>query len=87
MPYSPLQYQNTPSAPVRRTAVIMPSDSATIDATKSILIVSGGTIVLQCSEDNGPQTFPNLPPYTELAFEVVRVLATGTTAADIRGCY
>lgn len=87
MAYNSLQYSNTPSSPVRRTTVITPSDSAAIDATKSIIIVSGGTVVLQCSEDTAPQTFANLPAWSELNFEVVKVLATGTTATDIRGCY
>lgn len=87
MPYNAIQYSNSPSAPVRRTAIITPSDSTTIDATKSLIIVSGGTVVLQCSEDSGPQTFANLPAWSELNFEVVKVLATGTTATDIRGCY
>ena len=87
MPYNAIQYTNTPSAPVRRTAVIAPSDTATIDATKSLLIVSGGTVVLQCSEDTAPQIFPNLPPYSELRFEVVKVMASGTTAQDIRAVY
>lgn len=87
MAYNSLQFSNTPSAPVRRTAVITPSDSATIDATKALLVVSGGTVVLQCSEDTAPQIFPNLPPYSELRFEVVKVMASGTTAQDIRAVY
>lgn len=87
MAYTPGYYTNTPSSPVRRSVVLIPSDSTWIDATKSLIIVSGGTVVLQCSEDTAPQTFPNLPPYAELGFEVVRVLATGTTATDIRACY
>jgi hypothetical protein len=86
MPYL-ASFPNTPAAPIRATLAITPSDSATINPTKSILVVSGGTVVLRCSEDTAPQTFPNLPAYTELAFEVVAILATGTSATDIRACY
>ena len=87
MPYLPAHFPNTPSAPIRRTVQLTPSDSATVEPTKSILVVSGGTVVLLCSEDTAPQTFPNLAPMTELVFEVVQVRATGTTATDVRGCY
>ncbi|WP_420794421.1 spike base protein, RCAP_Rcc01079 family [Sphingomonas hankookensis] len=87
MAYSPAYFPNTPATPVRRSVVVTPSDTARIDPTKSLIIVSGGTVVIQCSEDTAPQIFPNLPPYAELTFEVVKVLASGTTAQDIRGCY
>ncbi|MDR6146125.1 hypothetical protein QE363_001918 [Sphingomonas sp. SORGH_AS870] len=87
MAYNASQYPNTPSSSVKRTAVITPSDTASILATKSIFVVSGGTVVLKCSEDSTAQTFANLPAFTELTFEVVAVLATGTTATDIRACY
>lgn len=87
MSYETNGFPNTPNSPTRSTRVITPSDTATFSGTKSILVLSGGTIVLRCSQDDAPQTFPNLPPMTELLFEVVQVLATGTTATDIRGCY
>lgn len=87
MSYIPSKFANSPSSPTKATRVITPSDSTIIDGTKSILIMSGGTVVLRCSEDKTPQTFANLPAMTELYFEVVQVMATGTTATDIRACY
>lgn len=87
MAYEANQFPNTPASPTKATRVITPSDSASFLGTKSILILSGGTVVLRCSQDATPQTFPNLPAMTELLFEVVQVMATGTTATDIRGCY
>lgn len=42
MAYSPAYFPNTPTSPVRRSMVVTPSDTARIDPTKSLIVVSGG---------------------------------------------
>ena len=73
--------------PATRSVDIQPSDSATFPATGSVLIISGGTVVLRLADDDHDTVWPDLPAMTELRLAAVAVRATGTSATSIRGLY
>lgn len=67
---------------------IVPSDVDDIDAiTRAVYVGSGGNMVVRMSGSGGNVTFRNIPSGALLPIRISRVLATGTTAADIIGLY
>lgn len=79
--------QNTIVAPARRSATITPSDANTFDPTRSLVVVSGGTVVLRLADDDHDETWPNLPAYAVLPLQVIAVRAAGTNASHIKALW
>lgn len=84
MTYTASQFPSTPTSPVQRVEIVAPSNTATIQPPKGVLLVSGGDIAFRLSSDPATtRVLTGLPAMYELAFEVVQVMATGTTPAAI----
>jgi hypothetical protein len=78
-------YTNSPLGPARWAWAITPNDGADLMAgTKSLFVGTGGTVVVMM-RDGTSVTFKNVASGQQIDIDVQRVLATGTTAADIVG--
>lgn len=65
---------------------ITPDDAADLPTvTRSVYVGTGGNLTCILVNDDTPVTFFNAVSGGILPFRVKKVLATGTTAADIRG--
>ncbi|WP_242149656.1 hypothetical protein [Sphingomonas sp. BAUL-RG-20F-R05-02] len=80
-------YSDSASAASRLTTPIVPNDSTDLTVIpKAIYVGTGGNITLVAVDapvDAAPVTFKNVPAGSTLQVRPRRVLATGTTAADI----
>jgi hypothetical protein len=74
-------------APARHVAAFTPSDTADLpDTPKALYVGTGGDVTLiavDAPADAGGVTFRNLPSGALLPVRARRVMATGTTAADL----
>ena len=87
MPDAFATFADSPAAPARRVAALAPDDGADLaDTPKGIYVGTGGDLALVAIDApagaNGV-TFRNLPSGSLLPVRARRVLATGTTAADL----
>lgn len=69
-----------------RADSITPSDADNFPP-KTLLVIDGGDVVVQPKDnaDGNTVTLTAVPAYFVIPFRVVKVLATGTTAANIVG--
>lgn len=68
------------------SAPVVPSDTVELQATAGLFIGNGGNVTVEYT--NGLQdTWLDLPPYFTLRVVVKKVLATGTTASNIKALY
>lgn len=81
LPYAPV------TGPATKCVTVTPSDTQEIDATKGILVITGGDVTVVCTDDTAPQTFPAVPAYSLLPLRVKIVKATGTTSTNIKALY
>lgn len=71
------------AAPAARAVAVQPADGADLpELPKALYVGTGGNVAAQ-GADGATATFRNLADGTVLPFRARRVLATGTTAADI----
>ncbi|MCT8003001.1 hypothetical protein V3I01_09890 [Sphingomonas sp. gentR] len=83
---------DTVSNPATRAEVLTPSDTADLpDIPKGIYVGTGGTLVMigigaPAGATTG-RTWKNVPNGAIIPFRARRVLATGTTAADMLALY
>lgn len=76
------------SAPARRAAAVVPSDTqALVEVPKALFVGSGGSIVMRGIGGSADQLWKNVADGTLLPFRAEYVRATGTTAADILALY
>lgn len=69
-----------------RAADITPHDTNQLTtATRSVYIGTGGDLTVQLVGDSSPVTFRNVVSGSILPIRVQKVLATGTTAANLLG--
>ena len=87
MPDQFQRYADTVSAPARHVVPLAPSDVVDLAGTsKGIYVGAGGDVTLVAVDapaGAGGVTFRNLPSGSLLPVRARRVLATGTTAADM----
>ena len=80
-------YADSANAPSRRVVALAPSDTADLaDTPKGIYVGSGGDVALVAVDapaGAAATVFRNLPSGSLLPVRARRVLATGTTAADM----
>ncbi|RDE05435.1 spike base protein, RCAP_Rcc01079 family [Sphingomonas aracearum] len=80
-------YVDTPTAPSRHVTTLVPSDSTDLtDTPKGIYVGTGGDVKLIAVDAPASApgvTFKNVPAGSLLPVRARRVLATGTTAADM----
>lgn len=76
------------SAPARRAAAIVPSDSEPLaEVPKALFVGTGGNIAMRGAGDGADQLWKNVADGTLLPFRAEYVRATGTTAADLLALY
>jgi hypothetical protein len=74
------------TAPADHCYAITPDDVQDVAvATKAIYVGTSGDVAVETLANPTPVTFRNVPQGAILDIRVSRVLATGTTAADIVG--
>lgn len=75
------------SSPASNAFAITPSDSTDLAvAARALYVGTGGTVVVRLrATGTTAVTFKNVPSGSVLPVRAVRVLATGTTAADLVG--
>ena len=61
---------------------VTPSDSTLIPTTRALYVGVGGNIAVQMSDDENIVTFTNVPVGI-LPIQVIKVMATNTTASGI----
>jgi hypothetical protein len=72
-------------SPARSAFAIVPNDGADLAAaTKSLFIGTAGNVAVK-TRDGDLVTFKNVASGQQIDIDAARVLATGTTAADIIG--
>ena len=91
MPNTYDDYPASSSSPATHARAIAPTDGADLtDVPKGIYVGTGGDLVLigvAAGASATGVTFRNVPSGALLPFRARRVLATGTTAADLLGLY
>lgn len=76
------------SDPANEAQPVVPSDTADLPrVTRSLYVGTAGNIVMQGGDDDAPRTWKNVPAGSFLPFRAKRIMATGTTAADILALY
>ncbi len=76
----------TAAGPATRVFTVAPSDTADLPfVTTGLYVGTGGHLAVQDRLTGATVVFKNLAGGTGLPVRVARVLATGTTAADIVG--
>ena len=70
----------------RKGVAVTASDATLIPVTRSLYVGTGGNLTVRMAEDQTNVTFANVPAGV-FPVQVDRVLATGTTAADIVALY
>ena len=82
------EFANTPVSPIRSIRRVTPSDSNDIDIPKILQFLEAGTVAVIFADDpdDAVWTYTFEGP-VEQAWMVRKVLASGTTIADIRAGY
>lgn len=73
--------------PGEQAVAITKSDSTVIPRTRGLYVGTTGDLVVRFSADSANVTLKNVAAGMTHPFSVIRVLSTGTTAADIVGIY
>lgn len=74
-------------SPASKLVAITPNDGTDLGPSRlrGLWIGTGGNVAVLALNDTNPITIPNVPDGTQLSVMVKKVLATGTTAANIIG--
>lgn len=77
-------YSDTLTSPGVRATPVVPSDTADLPTIgKALYVGTGGTIVMRGLGDADARTWAKVPDGAMIPFRAARILATGTTAADL----
>lgn len=72
------------TAPARKAYPVTPSDTTILDpTTKALLVGVDGDLALLAIDDTVPVTLRNVPSQSTVDVRAAKVMATGTTAANI----
>ncbi|WP_242414360.1 spike base protein, RCAP_Rcc01079 family [Sphingomonas panni] len=78
------QYADTVTSPGTRATPVVPNDAADLpNIGKALYVGTGGTIVMRGTGGTEARTWKNVPDGALIPFRAQRILATGTTAADM----
>lgn len=77
-------YSDSPTSAGSRATPVVPSDDQDLPVIgKALFVGTGGTLVMHGVGDTQPRTWKNIPDGALIPFRATRVLAAGTTAADM----